>query len=154
MFHGGGEIPAFLPEEDVRAEHRNRSNASCEIYELAGEHQEPSEGYANEDDEEEGREDAPCPPFIEAQERETTVFFLPDDEGGDEVTADHQEDVDTDVTTVERFEPSMEKYDRNDRERTEAVDLCPVIHSDTSAGGVDAALQLGAPGAAPDRHDE
>ena len=51
-----------------------------------------------------------------------------DDDLRDQVSADHEEDIDTDKTARESFETSVKKYNRYDGHGTETIDLASVLH--------------------------
>lgn len=65
------------------------------------------------EDKSRGRQDSPSPSCIEAQEGDPpTPFSFFEQEAGDEETGDHEEDVDTDVASLQRRQAYMVQHDQ------------------------------------------
>jgi len=121
------EVPAGIPEINVGDERRNCDQALREGLHLVRQHPEPRRYQTCHHHEEQRREYAARTSFVESGDGEPSRLPVVENLRRDEVAADYEEHVDADETAAEPIESRVKQDDGDDRQRSQSIDLGPVI---------------------------
>jgi hypothetical protein len=77
---------------------------------------------------EQRRQDAPGTPLVKRQDRKPLVVQISQQKGCDQVTADHEEDIDTDVSPGKARHTGVKQHDRENRKGPQTIYLGAVLH--------------------------
>ncbi len=133
---GGIEIAGGEPEQHVRCEARDGREALREPLHVGGQQPGPRQRQADREHDEERRQDAPRAAFVEVDDAERAGALLVDDDGGDQVAADHEEHVHADVATAEEREARVVEDDGQHGDRSQPVHFAPMVHTRSLSGGL------------------
>jgi hypothetical protein len=123
---GRGEISGGSPEIDVRDRESRRQGGSGIILQLSRQHAEIGDGAHDRQQGDQSREDAPHAALVKGEQREVAGRHLPDDDRADQITGDHEEDIDPDEAAGECVELGVEGDHRQHRDRAQPVDIASV----------------------------
>src|SRR5262245_27217296 len=124
------EVAGLAPEQNVRDEKRRRDDTLAQSLVVVRRHDEPAENGTEAHDREQGGKDAPDPPLVEIDERESPGGHLRRDERSDEVVRYDEKDVDADESAPEHRHMRVKQHHGYDREGTQSVDVAAVLHAD------------------------
>jgi hypothetical protein len=93
---------------------------------LAAEQQEPAGDEYGDQHEQERRQDAPDAPHVEIQNAERAAIQPLEDDRGDQEAGDDEEDIDAGEPSAQQVRGDMERHDRQNRDRPQAVDIGPI----------------------------
>ena len=120
------EIAGRHGEQDIIGEQRRCDQRLAEILEIVGQHQPPGQGDAEQHRHVERRNDAAHPAGVEAADGEAAAVELAADDAGDQIAADHEEDVDSEKAAGKAGDMGVEQDDREHGDAAQPVHLRPV----------------------------
>src|SRR5262249_13913377 len=117
------EVVGVTPEIDVRNEQQRSDERACVAEEIGWQQQKQGNCGRNHEHREHRGEDASDSTIIEAHDRETAVADLAPENRGNQITGDHEEDIDTEEATGKEAASEVETDDRQYRYRPQTVDV-------------------------------
>ncbi len=117
----GVEISRLAPKQEIGSEGRHRDQAFGERLDILRHEIEPGERQRDEHDEKQRRQDAPRPALVEIRQAEALGLEIGDDDGGDQIAADDEKNIDPDIAAAERPEARVKQNDRNNGDSPQTI---------------------------------
>ncbi len=125
----GREIIRLVPEEEIGREQIRRIKALAELVQFLRQHPHKREGNAGDTDEQKSRREPPGTTLIKSDDAECATADFLMNEGRDQETADHEENVDPRETTGYKAETGVKQQDGDYSDRAKPVDFRSVMHN-------------------------
>lgn len=122
------EIARLLQEHEIGGEQCRSRQTLPETAEILGQEQKPGDQGAGGQDRKKRRQDPSSPALVEARYREIAQIDLAGDDAGDEIAADHEEDIDPGKSARQSGDASVAEHYRDDRYRAQTFDLGTVAY--------------------------
>src|SRR5262249_27972417 len=123
------EISRLAVEEVVGIEQGRACETPPEACHAAWEHDQAGQKRARCVDAHECRYDAPGAPEVEGQESKMSVGIIVGNQARDQITRDHEEDVDTDEPARKSGNLRMKQHNCEHSNRTQSIDVLAILHS-------------------------
>ena len=131
----GVEVTRFLPEHEIGHERSGSGDVFAKVAEPVEQKNPPPDDPAEKQYEYERGKYPANAPRIKICEAERSLIETGKDDAGDQEAGDYEENIDADEARTESSGKDVKQNDRKHRDRTQAVDIRPVLQRTAHARG-------------------
>src|SRR5437762_2155362 len=121
------EVAGLYPENKIRNESSASQSVPAQVFILAGQQKHPAKRQNGGKHDDQRGQNPLATPCVEIEKAEGSSIELPEDDGRDQESGNHKEDINADIATRKDARFSMEPDYRQHRHSTKAVDLRTIV---------------------------